>query len=37
MTAEDAEKSPEREKELVKELESGDLDDDVDVGPDFGV
>ena len=35
--AEDAEKLREREKELVKEIEDGDLDDDDDVGPDFGV
>lgn len=35
--AEDAEKLREREKELVKEIEDGDLDDDGDVGPDFGV
>jgi 26S proteasome regulatory subunit N3 len=34
--AEDAEKLREREKELVKEMQDGDLDDD-DVGPDFGV
>jgi len=35
--AEDAEKLCEKETELVKEFESGDLDDDDDVGPDFGV
>ena len=35
--AEDAEKLDERETELVKEIESGDLDDDDDVGADFGV
>jgi len=35
--AEEAQKLREREKELVKEIEDGDLDDDDDVGPDFGV
>jgi hypothetical protein len=33
----DAEKSREREKELLKEIEEGDLDDDDDVGADFGL
>jgi 26S proteasome regulatory subunit N3 len=35
-TLEDAEKIREREKELVKEIEDGDRDDDDDVGP-YGV
>ena len=35
--AEEAQRLREREKELVKEIEHGDLDDDDDVGPDFGV